>query len=57
MMARKLSSLDMDKRSQEHKIEEIVDSLTSKLFYHGHPINRSEAKEEVGRRYTAQRPI
>src|SRR6266446_764376 len=48
MMARKLLSLHMDKRSEEHKIEEIVDSLTSKLFYHGHPINRAEAKDEVG---------
>lgn len=49
MMARKLLSLHMDKRSEEqHKINEIVDSLTSKLFYHGHPINRAEAKEEVG---------
>jgi hypothetical protein len=48
MMAQKLLSLHMDKRSEEHKIEEIVDSLTSKLFYHGHPINRAEAKDEVG---------
>ena len=48
MMAQKLLSLHMDKRSEEHKINEIVDSLTSKLFYHGHPINRVEAKEEVG---------
>jgi len=48
MMAKKLLSLHMDKRSEEHKINEIVDSLTSKLFYHGHPINRTEAKDEVG---------
>jgi hypothetical protein len=48
MMAKKLLSLHMDKRSEEHKINEIVDSLTSKLFYHGHPINRGEAKDEVG---------
>jgi hypothetical protein len=48
MMAHKLLSLHMDKRSEEHKIAEIVDSLTSKLFYHGHPINRTEAKDEVG---------
>src|SRR5260370_21471586 len=48
MMAQKLLSLHMDKRNEEHKINEIVDSLTSKLFYHGHPINRTEAKDEVG---------
>lgn len=48
MMAQKLLALHMDKRSEEHKINEIVDSLTSKLFYHGHPINRTEAKDELG---------
>ena len=48
MMARKLLALHMDKRSEEHKIKEIVDNLTSKLYYHGHPINRHEAKEEIG---------
>src|SRR6266404_659450 len=48
MMAQKLLSLHMDKRSEDHNINEIVDSLTSKLFYHGHPINRTEAKDEVG---------
>lgn len=47
MMAKKLLALHMAK-SDDHKIEEIVDSLTSKLFYHGHPINRSEAKEHIG---------
>jgi hypothetical protein len=48
MMATKLLSLHMDARKEEHKISEIVDKLTSKLFYHGHPINRDEAKEQVG---------
>lgn len=32
----------------EHTVEEIVDKLTSKLYYHGHPINRIEAREEIG---------
>lgn len=48
MMARKLLALHMNKTEEEHKIKEIVDSLTSKLFYHGHPINRREALEEIG---------
>jgi hypothetical protein len=48
MMARKLLALHMGKSEDEHAIEEIVDSLTSKLFYHGHPINRTEAKDQVG---------
>jgi hypothetical protein len=47
MMAKNLLALHMDIKDQ-HKINEIVDSLTSKLFYHGHPINRNEAKEQVG---------
>jgi hypothetical protein len=48
MMARKLLALHMGKSDDEHAIEEIVDSLTSKLFYHGHPINRKEARDQVG---------
>ncbi|MEJ5362065.1 MAG: hypothetical protein WBK20_09770 [Spirochaetota bacterium] len=48
MMATKLLSLHMDRVEKQHKINEIVDNLTSKLYYHGHPINRKEAKEQVG---------
>ncbi len=43
MMAKKLLRLHMS-AEEEHKIEEIVETLTSKLFFHGHPINRKEAK-------------
>lgn len=48
MMAKKLLSTHMDAGTEDHRIEEIVDNLTSKLFYHGHPINRREAKEQLG---------
>lgn len=48
MMARKLLALHKDMNKEPHKIDEIVDNLTSKLYFHGHPINRYEAKEEVG---------
>lgn len=48
MMARKLLGLHMDAAQEAHKIKEIVDNLTSKLFYHGHPINRAEAKNQLG---------
>lgn len=48
MMAKKLLCLHMDWKRDEHKINEIVDGLTSKLFYHAHPINRNEAKEQIG---------
>ena len=29
-------------------IQEVVDKLTSKLFFHGHPINSTEARDEIG---------
>jgi hypothetical protein len=48
MMAKKLLSTHMDASTEDHRIEEIVDNLTSKLFYHGHPINRREAKDQLG---------
>ncbi len=48
MMAKKLLSLHMNKSKDQHEINEIVDNLTSKLYYHGHPINRKEAREQLG---------
>jgi hypothetical protein len=45
MMARKLLKLHMKDPKDEHIIEEITETLTSKLFFHGHPINRKEAKD------------
>jgi hypothetical protein len=48
MMARKLLALHMDAAKDGQRIADIVDSLTSKLYYHGHPIHRREAKEEIG---------
>ncbi|MFZ5723142.1 MAG: SDH family Clp fold serine proteinase [Pseudomonadota bacterium] len=47
MMATKLLGLHMPDH-QQHKVAEIVDNLTSKLFYHGHPISRDEAREHLG---------
>lgn len=48
MMAQKLLSLHMSKTKDQHQIEEIVGNLTSKLYYHGHPINRKEASDQIG---------
>jgi hypothetical protein len=31
----------------EHAIDELVENLASKLYFHGHPINRREAKNEL----------
>jgi hypothetical protein len=46
MVARKLLLTHMD-AEDDGKIERIVDNLTSKLFFHGHPISRQEASEDL----------
>jgi hypothetical protein len=47
LMARRLLGLHMDKKSEEHQIEELIDNLKSNLFFHGHPINRREARDDL----------
>ncbi len=47
LMARKLLKLHMQKESQEPEIERLIDTLKSNLFYHGHPINREEARTDL----------
>ena len=47
MMARKLLALHMDRTADEHRMEQIVEALSSSLYYHGHPINRREAKDDL----------
>ena len=47
MAAKKILKTHMKAESDEHFISEIVETLTSKLFFHGHPINRQEAKEDL----------
>ncbi len=47
MAAQKILKTHMKSESDEHLISEIVETLTSKLFFHGHPINRQEAKEDL----------
>lgn len=46
MMARKLLKWHMTE-SQEHEIDQIIETLKSNLFYHGHPINRREARDDL----------
>jgi len=48
MMARKLLSLHMNPDDNAHRVTNIVENLTSKSFFHGHPINRTEARDHVG---------
>jgi hypothetical protein len=47
MIARKILLTHMVE-SDHHKIDEVVETLASKLYFHGHPINRKEAKQELG---------
>lgn len=47
LMAQKLLRLHMLSESQEHEITQITENLKSNLFYHGHPINREEAKKDL----------
>jgi hypothetical protein len=43
--AGKLLSLHMDPKKDKNKINSIISILVEKLYYHGHHINRIEAKE------------
>jgi hypothetical protein len=47
MMAKKILKTHMNSTS-DHEIHEIVENLASKLYFHGHPINRQEAKQDLG---------
>jgi len=46
MMAKKLLKTHIE-QEKEHTIEPIVENLKSNLFYHGHPINRNEAENDL----------
>jgi len=46
LIAKKLLRKHMTSKD-ELKINEIVDNLKSKLYFHGHPINRVEAKDDL----------
>lgn len=46
LMARRLLREHMGE-SEEHDIEQLIDNLKSNLFFHGHPINRKEAKNDL----------
>jgi hypothetical protein len=46
MIARKILRTHMGVADQ-HTIDEIVENMASKLYFHGHPINRREAREDL----------
>src|SRR5258706_16350387 len=47
MMARKVLKRHMPTEADEHEITKIIDTLKSNPFFHGHPINRDEAKQDL----------
>jgi len=47
MVARKILLTHMTEEADEHVIDEIVENMASKLYFHGHPINRTEAKNDL----------
>jgi len=48
MMAKKLLATHMSEKTDQHKMDQIVKDLTSELFFHGHPISRIEARNDIG---------
>src|SRR5262249_43286776 len=46
--ARKILKTHMADEGDEHKVDEIIENMASKLYFHGHPINRREAKTDLG---------
>lgn len=55
MLARKLLKTHGEP-GPEHEIDKIIDDLKSNLFFHGHPINRTEAKNDLKLRVTNAKP-
>jgi hypothetical protein len=47
MMGRKILKTHMPEEKNDHIINEIIENLASRLFFHGHPINRKEAAEQL----------
>lgn len=46
MIAKKILKTHMD-GDADHIIDELVENMTSKLYFHGHPINRKEALRDL----------
>ena len=47
MMGRKILKTHMPEEKHDHVINETIENLASRLFFHGHPINRKEAKDQL----------
>ncbi len=55
MIAAKILRTHM-KDEDDHTINEIVENMASKLYFHGHPINRKEAKDDLKLKVVADLP-
>jgi hypothetical protein len=47
MIAKKILKTHMIEDSDDHVIKEIVENMASRLYFHGHPINRIEAQRDL----------
>lgn len=56
LIARKIMLTHMRDEKSTHKMDEIIETLASKLYFHGHPINREEARQELGLKVTENPP-
>lgn len=56
MMGEKLLKTRKAQDLDEHDISEIIGKLSSQLFYHGHPISRREAREDLGLTFVKDPP-
>jgi hypothetical protein len=48
LIARKILLTHMTEETSKHEIDDTIETLASKLYFHGHPINRKEARLELG---------
>jgi len=47
MMGEKLLKQRNDQAMDAHDVSELIEGLTSQLYFHGHPINRNEARDDL----------
>lgn len=55
MIARKILLTHM-KGADDRDLDDIVEKMASKLYFHGHPINRQEAKADLGLKVSLSLP-
>ena len=56
MIAKKILRTHMEDKDI-HVIDEIIENMASKLYFHGHPINRKEAKDELKLKVNIDLPL